>query len=266
MWLLAFLAIVTAIICGALRWFSADVYDLVIVWMTARWYAAVFDKLPEGARILDVGVGTATALARNAQVVLKKHFSIVGFDYDAAYVQKAQTVLEDAKLDGWISEGDEDYSRTGVPICRVVHRSVYDEALGEECYDEPDSAVAKAGARSVPEPLRFDAAYFSGSLTVLPDPLAALMAMRPLLKQEGRVYITQTFQKKHNPIVAIVKPLLKYVTTIDFGQLTTEADLDQLLKRASESGFKVLENSPIKGSIDTPLQTARLIVMELTKD
>mmetsp|Transcript_75950 Transcript_75950/g.180599 ORF Transcript_75950/g.180599 Transcript_75950/m.180599 type:complete len:266 (+) Transcript_75950:87-884(+) len=265
MWLIVAGAVVVLSggLCVGLRVFSADVYDLVIVWMTARWYAVVFEKLPEGARVLDVGVGTATALAKNAQLLLQKRLTVVGFDYEQAYVQKAQQVLKDAGLDKVPPEGTEGY-RKGDRYCRVVQRSVYDSALGELCFDDPDSQVAKASSRAVPETLRFDAAYFSGSLTVLPDPPAALKAMRPLLRTTGRIYITQTFQKSHSSIIAALKPLLKYVTTIDFGQLTTEADLDKILEKAS--GFRVIENSPIAGSVDTPLQTARLIILEITDD
>ena len=43
----------------------ADIYDALIVHMTARWYAAVLERLRargSGARVLDVGIGTASAL------------------------------------------------------------------------------------------------------------------------------------------------------------------------------------------------------------
>ncbi|CAE7388043.1 unnamed protein product [Symbiodinium sp. CCMP2592] len=68
-----------------LRLFAA-VYDALIVWMTARWYQVVFQRLSKGDRILDVcglgspscsggvaafvevGIGTATALIRNKAI------------------------------------------------------------------------------------------------------------------------------------------------------------------------------------------------------
>merc|ERR1712176_1211550 len=101
----------------------------------------------------------------------------------------------------------------------------------------------------VAEEDRFDAAYFSGSLTVMPDPPAALRAVEPLLKRDGGlVYITQTFQKQHSSVIAFIKPLLKYVTTIDFGQLTTEEDLDAIISKAEV--FETVENKPIADSID----------------
>ena len=45
---------------------SPLIYDIVIVKMTALWYRSVLDRLPRGARVLDIGIGTGSALAANA--------------------------------------------------------------------------------------------------------------------------------------------------------------------------------------------------------
>lgn len=253
----------TALLLLLLRLFSANVYDAVIVWMTARWYAAVFEKLNEGDRILDVGIGTATALVKNRELLLKKRLSVVGLDYEAAYVRKAEAVLKEADLWRAAPGGTEGY-RPDEMYCRAVERSVYDTDLYSLCEDDPKAAAAlMSSGKPVREDRRFDAAYFSGSLTVLPDPAAALRAMEPLIKARGRVYITQTFQRGASPVMAAIKPLLKYVTTIDFGQLTTLADLDKII--ADAGVFDVVENGPIPGSLDTASQVARLIVLERKK-
>ena len=56
----------------------SDIYDVIIIHMTEKWYAAVLARLPKGARVLDVGIGTATALVgrkgQNATVVVEKAF------------------------------------------------------------------------------------------------------------------------------------------------------------------------------------------------
>jgi ubiquinone/menaquinone biosynthesis C-methylase UbiE len=243
-----------------LRYFAADIYDVVIVWMTAKWYAAVFDKLKSGDRIFDVGIGTATALVRNKEALLKKRLSVVGIDYEAAYVQKAQAVLKKAGLGGAVPEGTEGY-RPGEHYCRVLEGSIYDSGLSVMCTTDAGTEVGKGfGDNPVPEELRFDAAYFSGSLTLMPDPPGALRAVVPLEKQNGgRVFITQTFQKRPSSFMSVMKPLLRHVTTIDFGQLTTEEDLKRIIEGVD--CLEVLENAPIEGSLDTHLQTARLIVL-----
>lgn len=127
--------------------------------------------------------------------------------------------------------------------CRVLCRSVYDGQL-------------PALTRTDAEP--FDACYFSGSLTLLPDPVGALHYMATMLKSDGRIYITQTFQRKSTPLMASIKPMLKYLTRIDFGQLYYEDDLENLL---AEANMKVEHNDVIAGSVDTSFQAARLIVL-----
>lgn len=52
------------------------------------WYLLILD----GARVLDVGVGTATALVRNKELLLRKKITVVGVDYDADYIAKANKV------------------------------------------------------------------------------------------------------------------------------------------------------------------------------
>lgn len=270
------LGIVALVSICLLRFFAADVYDAVIVWMTSQWYKVVFEKLQQGDRVLDVGIGTATALVRNKVALLEKHLSVIGIDYEAAYVRKAEAVLREAQLWQLPAKGTEGY-REGEYYCKVFQASIYDDSLAELCYEEfrksssensktfeiPGKDWVKnkeALLRDVPEEFRFDAAYFSGSLTVMPDPPAALRAVLPLIKRDGRVYITQTFQKKYSPLMAAVKPLLKYITTIDFGQLTTEADLEKIITEADS--YDVVENVPISGSLDTKFQTAKLVVLK----
>ena len=80
------------------RRFSGRIYDAVIVRMTARWYAAVLAVLPPGSRVLDVGVGTGSALARNAAALRDRRVRVVGIDYDAPYIARARRVVATAGL------------------------------------------------------------------------------------------------------------------------------------------------------------------------
>jgi ubiquinone/menaquinone biosynthesis C-methylase UbiE len=73
---------VAAVVVSA-RSFSSAIYDAVITRMTAKWYREVLHEAAPGQRILDVGIGTATALARNAALVEAKDINIVGLDYEA---------------------------------------------------------------------------------------------------------------------------------------------------------------------------------------
>jgi len=186
----------------------------------------VFDRSKD--RLLDIGIGTGTALARNAHHVLEKKLTVVGIDYEEAYIRKAVDVVRDAGLKDSV----------------VLHcKSVYDSQL----------PVLFSGAA------KFDAVFFSGSLTLMPDPPTALRAAAAMLKDKGRIYVTQTFQNQRSPITEVVKPLLRYLTTIDFGVVTYKSEMDDIVQA---SGLTMLENDAIAGSISTTAQTARLYVLE----
>ena len=88
---------------GSLVWFllpnaRADVYDFLIVKMTRVWYKAVLERCAGGARVLDVGIGTATALVKNKEILERKNIVVVGIDYEQAYITKAGKVVSDAGL------------------------------------------------------------------------------------------------------------------------------------------------------------------------
>ena len=137
----------------------ADLYDLLISRTTAKWYAVVLARVTPDSRILDIGIGTASALVRNQELVLGRRVTVVGIDPEREYVTKAARVVAAA----------------GLADAVKVHRlSIY----------EPGLRSAFAGKA------KFDHAYFSGSLTVLRDPVAALRCAATMLKPGGRVYVT----------------------------------------------------------------------------
>eukprot|EP00667_Euglena_gracilis_P016110 EG_transcript_16822 len=215
-----------------MRLFPAMVYDILIVKMTSRWYEAVLLDLGSGSRIVDVGIGTATALITNKKLLVQKDMKVVGVDYDAAYVDKARDNLQQAGLQDRV-----------VVFCKSI-------------YDDLVPALVQRQFAKQNEP--FDAVYFSGSFTLMPDPLQALKVAASLVRPGGPIYITQTYQRKSLPGLQVLKPALKYITTIDFGQLTFEEDLQRII---DQSGLKVLKNEPIPGSVDNQWQVARLVVL-----
>ena len=219
------------VIC-AIRWAAAAVYDVLIVKMTTRWYASVLKDLDRSSNLLDVGIGTATALRNNKSHVDAKDLRVAGVDHDARYIKAAERrIAGDAKLKGRVS---------------VVCASVYDGQVL--------AALRPKGG--------FDAAYFSGSLTLMPDPVEALQAVAAVVRPGGRIYVTQTYQKQATSVMRVVKPLLKYVTTIDFGRLTSTAEAERIF-RASE--LELVEHKPVAGSVDTVFQTAFRTVLRVPK-
>ncbi|MEZ4322018.1 MAG: methyltransferase domain-containing protein [Myxococcota bacterium] len=178
----------------------ALIYDAALLPLTTQWYRAVLERLPQKARLLDIGVGTAGALCRNADLVRNRELQVLGIDIDADYVKRAEKQVAEAGLDQSV---------------RVRLQDVY------QCQDGP-----------------FEAAYFSASFMLLPDPVKALVQIQSQLTDDGRIYFTQTFQERRSPLMEKAKPLLKKLTTIDFGTVTYEEDF---LTATAEGGLQIEE-------------------------
>jgi hypothetical protein len=77
---------------------------------------------------------------------------------------------------------------------------------------------------------------------LLPDPVAALQHVAALLAPDARVLFTQTFEHEPSPWMERVKPLLRFVTTIDFGGVTYEREFRAAVEQA---GFAVEMLTPL---------------------
>lgn len=178
----------------------ARIYDAAIVHLTAGWYRTVLSRLPVGCRLLDVGIGTGSALLANAALLAARDLHVTGVDIDADYVARCRAAVAARDLGARVA---------------VRHESVTDHRGGP-----------------------YDAVYFSASFMLLPEPEAALRHVRSLLTPGARIYFTQTFEHAPSRAVELVKPLLRLVTTIDFGRVTYEADF----RRALAAGGETLES------------------------
>lgn len=184
----------------------ARIYDAAILPLTIKWYQAVLERLKPGARLLDVGVGTAGALCSNAELVRQLELDVLGVDIDAQYIEAAGQRVLDAGLQDHV---------------KVRLQSIYD------CTDAP-----------------FDAVYFSASFMLLPDPVAALEQVMGQLGPDGRIFFTQTFQDRRSRLMERAKPLLKKLTTIDFGTVTYEQDFRDTVEKA---GMEIVDMVTLGG-------------------
>lgn len=177
-------------------------YDRLIVGTTTDWYREVLQRLPDGARMLDVGIGTGAALARSASTITEKHLHIVGLDIDTDYLDRCHREMARAGLAEQV---------------QPVYASVYDHTDGP-----------------------YDAAYFSASLMLLPDPVAAIAHVARLLAPGGRLFATQTFFHRRSRFLEWAKPVLRHLTTIEFGQVTYEPEFRAAF---DEAGARLVELS-----------------------
>ena len=170
------------------------IYDSIFLKLTSRWYAEVLERMPEGSSLLDVGVGTAGALLANADLVRRKNLHVTGIDIDADYIESARGRLRESTL---------------TDRAEVLLESVYKHNGGP-----------------------YDAVYFSASFMLLPEPEQALRHCCELLNPGGRVFFTQTIEKQPARWMEILKPMLRRVTSIEFGRVTYEEDLKAQIRAA----------------------------------
>eukprot|EP00161_Ancyromonas_sigmoides_P006703 TRINITY_DN17760_c0_g1_i1.p1 TRINITY_DN17760_c0_g1~~TRINITY_DN17760_c0_g1_i1.p1 ORF type:complete len:129 (-),score=30.74 TRINITY_DN17760_c0_g1_i1:36-422(-) len=116
--------------------FRTWIYDTFIPSFTAGLYREVLLRLPNKTSVLDIGIGTGTALVRNEGLLREREISWMGVDLDADYVRKCERLIAKHDL---------------THLVRVVPQSIYDFAPGES----------------------FDCAYFSDSFMLLPDQVSA---------------------------------------------------------------------------------------------
>lgn len=207
----------------------SQVYDSAIVPFTTRWYAEVLDELPSNSRLLDVGVGTGAALVANEAKLRAKNITVVGVDYDKAYVDECKANIERAGL------GD-------VVTCFCA--DFYDFTL-------PDERL-------------FHNVYFSGSFMILPDSPKAVRKAFDLMvdREEGRLFFTQTFELQKNTMLEWFKPALAYVTSIDFGRVTYGEDFDAAL--AEGNAIAVMTRRIDDGKAVEGVRESRLVIARST--
>jgi ubiquinone/menaquinone biosynthesis C-methylase UbiE len=172
----------------------AWIYDRAFAGLTKGWYRSVLESLEPGTRLLDVGIGTASPIAANAEIVKSRDLHIHGIDIDQDYVKQALAAVEQAGLSDRVT---------------VALESVYDHQGGP-----------------------YDAVYFGASFMLMPDPQGALRHVMTRLRPGGRIYFTQTFQQTKSPFLEKLKPMLVKFTTIDFGRVTYEEDFLKVVGEA----------------------------------
>jgi hypothetical protein len=68
---------------------------------------------------------------------------------------------------------------------------------------------------------------------LMPDHVQALLLAQSLLEKEGRVSFLMTLNKKPFPLLEKVKPLIKKLTTVDFGNVIYEREFEEVLNIAN---------------------------------
>jgi alpha-N-acetylglucosaminidase len=171
-------------------------YNLFIRDATLLCYRNCLDYVKEGSRLLDVGIGNGAMIQEFHGTIRSKGLSITGIDINRCYLDHCEGQIRRCGLEGHI---------------RIHHVPV-------EAYEPPG-------------PAWFDYVLFSMSFMLMNDQVQILERIKPWIRPDGRILFFQTMFRKRSPLIDLVKPRLKYLTTVEFGKAVYEDDFFGLLER-----------------------------------
>jgi SAM-dependent methyltransferase len=171
-----------------LRSLTGHIYDIFIsFFFTLASHLLLVDHMHfSGGNFLDVGCGTGKPLAAIIHTLKRVHKKIIGVDLHPAYTEKAIGLFE------------------GDSQVEVYNLDFY--KIGDYLQ------------------LKFRTVFFSFSFMLMPDQQQALEVAKGLLERtpESRISFALTVNKSRNSLLARVKPLIKRLTTVDFGNVVYE--------------------------------------------
>ncbi len=184
-------------------------YRLLVNRTTNECYRHALGYFPSGSRVLDVGIGNGLMIKTFHPLIRSKQLKITGIDIDPAYLSHCRELVRRHGLE--------------------EHIQVHEGAV--ESYHPEEQAC-------------FDFVLFSMSFMLLSDQPSVLCRVRNWLKPGGEIVFVQAMFKNRSRLIDIIKPKLKYLTTVDFGMATYETDFSTLLR---ESRLTVKEDRLLQG-------------------
>ena len=183
---------------------TGRVYSMIVADVTDGCYRTCLPLFPPSARILDVGIGNGEMIRRYHELIRTKQLFITGLDIDSNYLAHCNRLIREYRL----------------------QENIRTELTPVEEYVPPSSGY-------------FDVVLFSMSFMLLADPRRVLRRILPWVTTDGQVVFVQTMFTEASRFLELVKPRLKYLTTIDFGRVIYAQDFLQLLHA---EGFQIIED------------------------
>jgi len=109
---------------------------------------------------------------------------------------------------------------------------------------------------------KYDVIIFSSSFMLMPYREKALEIARDHLTPNGRIFFLMTLYTHKGflqNMMVYIKPYLKYLTTIDFGQVTYQ---DEFEKMISDAKLKITSKEVLKSKNNVFYNTFRMNVIE----
>jgi ubiquinone/menaquinone biosynthesis C-methylase UbiE len=183
-------------------------YGVFISDINDHCYKNCLDYFPDNSAILDVGIGNGMMMKNYHDVIKSKRLRITGVDIDQTYLKYCRGLIQDYQLGDYIE----------------IHQNFIE-------HFEPTEKAC------------FDFILFSMSFMLLNDQRLVLDRITDWLKADGEIIFFQTIYKKKFSVMEVIKPRLKYVTTIDFGTVTYEKAFYSLLHKHNLS---IIEDRLVK--------------------
>jgi ubiquinone/menaquinone biosynthesis C-methylase UbiE len=181
-----------------LRSLTAHIYDIFIsFFFTLSSHLILINHMHlSSGNFLDVGCGTGKPLKAIVNRLKQVYSKIVGVDLHPAYTEKAINLFE----------GDSQVEIYNMDFYKIA------ETLK----------------------VKFKTIFFSFSFMLMPDQLKALEVAKSILErsEESRISFALTINKNKNSLLSKLKPLIKRVTTVDFGNVVYEDSFMNLLESA----------------------------------
>ena len=170
-------------------------YKLIIEDATDHCYRNCLDYFSNNAAVLDVGIGNGVMMENYHPLIKSKGLKITGIDINEHYINHCECIINNYQLANHV-----------------------------EILCEPVESYNPVGEKY------FDFILFSMSFMLFVDQGLVLDRIKSWVKPGSKVLFFQTMFKKNSRLINIVKPNLKYVTTIDFGRATYENNFFRLLE------------------------------------
>lgn len=183
-------------------------YNVILGDVTKLCYRNCLDYFQDGTAVLDVGIGNALMIENNHELIRQKGLRITGLDVNERYIEQARE--------------------------RVQRYGLQDRIQIHHCGVEEFHPPHEEG---------FDYVLFSMSFMLLPQQKEILERAGNWLSPQGEVVFFQTMFQDKSILLDWIKPRLKYVTSVDFGEAVYEVDFFQLLR---SSGFTVTRDRMLK--------------------
>jgi len=165
-------------------------------------FESFLNKSENQLEILDVGIGTGYATEGVRPMIESKDFKYSGIDIDESYLIDAKRRFKD---------------------CENIQ-------------------VSKQNFYDLPVNKQYDIIIFSSSFMLMPDQQKCLNLVKKVLKPGGKVYFLMALYNTRYQMVDKMKPLIKYLTTIDFGQSTYFSEFVSFLDK---NGFKLTNSQRV---------------------